>query len=255
MSSRKHAICILCRLSLDISVVKNCETNAAIEEAFLSLVEGIPEEDIDQEVIRRARMINAELNVLSQIQALSALIYPFVQDSTLRLQMLRNIPASSCRLSLLRRRLSMVFFFDDETFLRKNDEDLVDMKLIARRLRKPLFKIRNDTDYPELAALITILSIGIESGDRPPESDKLEKVAFNADVDLLTRRIHEMFAHIVDTGASHMKRTEAKEVLEAFQSQLLYAIRTTPKAKKGLFDDSTAERALMKGFLGKRAVE
>lgn len=150
----------------------------------------------------------------------------------------------------------MVFFFDDETFLRKNVEDLVDMKLIARHLRKPLFKIRNDTNYPELAALIAILSIGIESGDRPPsESDKQEKVAFDADVDLLTRRIHEMFAHIVDTGASHMKRTEAKEVLEAFQSQLVYAIRTTPKAKKGLFDDSTAESALMKGFLGKGAVE
>lgn len=64
MSSRKHSICILSRLSLDISVVKNCETNAAIEEAFSSLVEGFPEEDIDQEVIKRARMISAELNVL-----------------------------------------------------------------------------------------------------------------------------------------------------------------------------------------------
>lgn len=200
----------------------------------------------------RARMISAELKFLSQLQALSAIIYPSVQDSTLRLQMLRSIPASSSRLSLLRRRLSMMFFFDDETFLCRDDEDLIDMKLIAHHLRKPLFKIRSDTDYPELAALIAILSIGIESGDRPPlESDKQEKAAFNADVDLVTSRIYEMFTHIVDTGASHMKRTEAKEVLEAFQSQLLYAIRTKPKAKKGLFDDSTAERALMRGFLEK----
>lgn len=192
----------------------------------------------------------------SQLQALSAIIYPSVQDSTLRLLMLQNIPASSSRLSLLRRRLSMAFFFDDETFLSRDNEHLIDMKLIAHQLRKPRFKIRNDTDYPELAARIAILSIGIESGDRPPsECAKQEKSAFNDDVDLLTSRINEMFTHIVDTGASHLKRTEAKEVLEAFQSQLLYAIRTKPKAKKGLFDDSTAERTLMKEFLEKRTVE
>lgn len=147
----------------------------------------------------------------------------------------------------------MGFFFEDESFLHRDDEDLIDMKLITRHLRKPLFKIRNDTDYPELAALISMLSIGIESSDRPPsDSDKQEIATYNADVDLLTRRIYEMFTHIVDTGASHMKRTEAKEVLGVFQSQLLYAIRTKPQAKKGLFDDSTAERALMKGFLGKK---
>ena len=144
----------------------------------------------------------------------------------------------------------MAFFFEDETFLRKYDKDLIDMKLIAHHLRKPRFKIRNDTDYPELAALIAILSIGIESGDRPPaESDKQELAAFNADVDLLTSRIYEKFTHIVDTGASHMKRTQAKEVLEAFQSQLSYAIRTKPKAKKRLFDEPTAERTMMKEYL------
>lgn len=149
----------------------------------------------------------------------------------------------------------MAFFFEDEAFLRRDDDDLIDMKLIAHHLRKPLFKIRKDTDYAELAASISMLSIGIESGDRPPsENNKQEIAAFNADVDLVTRRISEMFSHIVDTGAGHLKRTEAKEVLEAFQSQLLYAIRTKPKAKMGLFDDSTGERALMKGFLGKGLV-
>ena len=145
----------------------------------------------------------------------------------------------------------MGFFFEDEAFLRRDVEDLIDMKLIAHHLRKTRFKIRNDTNYPELAALIAILSVGIESGDRPtPESDEQEKAEFDDAVDLLTSKINEMFTNIVDTGASHMKRTEAKEVLEAFQSQLLYAIRTKPKAKKGLFDDSS-ERALMKGFLDK----
>ena len=54
-----------------------------------------------------------------------------------------------------------------------------------------------------------------------------------------------MFADIVDTGASHMGRTEAKEVLEAFQYRLSYGIRTKVPPKKCMFGDSTIESAAM----------
>lgn len=70
---------------------------------------------------------------------------------------------------------------------------------------------------------------------------------------MLAQKINAMFASIVDTGASHMKRTDAKEVLEAFHSRLLYAVRTEPKPKSMMFGDSIAdeESALMKNFLNK----
>ncbi len=65
-----------------------------------------------------------------------------------------------------------------------------------------------------------------------------------------------MFTQIIDTGASHMRRTEAKEILEAFHSRLLYAVRTRRKPKTMLVGDSSIDigpdsrqGAIMKGFL------
>ena len=50
-----------------------------------------------------------------------------------------------------------------------------------------------------------------------------------------------MFTSIVDTGASHMTRTEAKDVLEAFHARLVYAVRTKQKPKTMLFGDASVE--------------
>lgn len=157
--------------------------------------------------------------------------------------MLQNIPAYSPRLSLLRRRLALAFFFEDELFLQKKPEDTIDFNSIVRHLQKSCFIIQNTTDYAELAALIAILSIGVDNGDPPPVgSNKQAETAFNADVDLLASGIKGIFTQIVDTGASHMKRTEAKEVLEAFQSQLLYAIRTKAKPKMTIWGEPIVDR-------------
>lgn len=69
-----------------------------------------------------------------------------------------------------------------------------------------------------------------------------------------------MFTQIVDTGASHMQRTEAKATLEAFHSRLLYAVRTKLKPKTRLVGVSdidvgpdSRQGAMMRGFL-ERAV-
>ena len=51
-----------------------------------------------------------------------------------------------------------------------------------------------------------------------------------------------MFTQIIDTSASHMKRTEAKEILEAFHSRLLFAVRTKPPPKKKVFGDEVARQ-------------
>ena len=48
--SRRHLICTLCRLSLDHSVANSCHIISAIEDAFASLIESIPEQDLDHEV-------------------------------------------------------------------------------------------------------------------------------------------------------------------------------------------------------------
>jgi len=149
------------------------------------------------------------------------------------------IPAWSSRLLLLRQRLALAFFFQDSRYFSKQPEDLVDLKSMARRLESPHFNIRNGMDFGELAASIGILNIGIDCGDPPPSpATKEEDAAFNKDVDSLSSKVSCMFSDIIDTGASHMKRTETKEVLEGFQRRLEYSIRTKPKPKKLIFGDA-----------------
>lgn len=135
-------------------------------------------------------------------------------------------------------------------------DDTIDLRGIARHLDGPQFIIDNATDYGELAAAIGILNIAVDSGDPPPSPCTTEEEkAFNRGIDVLSLKIKSMFADIVDTGASHMGRTEAKEVLEAFQYRLSYGVRTRPPPKKSLFEDSTVEgaahRHMMETFVKK----
>lgn len=176
-----------------------------------------------------------------------------ITDATLRLRLLQNIHASSHRLILLRRRFALACFFQDIGYLSQQAEDTIDLRDIARHLDSPQFMTNNETDYAELAAAIGILSIAIDCGDPPPLPCATAEKAFNRDIDVLSLKIKSMFADIVDTGASHMRRTEAKEALEAFQYRLSYGVRTKPPPKKSLFGDSTvesaAERHMMEAFV------
>lgn len=177
-------------------------------------------------------------------------MYPFVTDSTFRLQLVQNLPAYTPRAVGFRRRLALAYFFHDKDYLAEGTSDMLDFRSISTELQDPRFTIRSDTDYSELAAVIGILNIGIDRGDPPgPHSDDQQKLSFNEDVDLVASRIGEMFTSIVDTGASHMKRTAAKEMLEAFYSKLLYAIRTKRKPKTMMFGDSGALTLMQKGNL------
>ena len=177
-----------------------------------------------------------------------------IMDATLRLRLLQNIPASSHRLILIRRRLALACFFQDVAYLSQQADDTIDLQGIARHLESPQFIISNATDYGEIAAAIGILGIAIECGDPPSSPCAVEEEkAFNRDIDVLSLKIKSMFADIVDTGASHMGRTEAKEVLEVLQYRLSYGVRTKPPPKKSLFGDSTVEdaakRRMMEAFI------
>ena len=185
--------------------------------------------------------------------AILAIVYHSVQDPGLRLQLLRNLPSSSSQQSLLRRRLALAYFFHDSAYLSKARETLLDMKTITHYLRQPRFVVNSETNYPGLAAAMSILAIGLDNADPPPVEASREVItAFNDDLDMLAQRIKGMFTRIVDTGASHMRRTEAKEVLESFHSCLVYAVRTKQKPKGMMWEDDVGtekQKDIMKSFL------
>ena len=141
--------------------------------------------------------------------------FKFITDATLRLRLLQNISTTSHRLILLRRRLALACFFEDIGYLSQQADDAIDLKDIVNHLEGSQFVISNATDYGDLAAAIGILSIAVDGGN-PRSSPSVTKGenGFNREIDVLSIKIKSMFADIVDTGASHMGRTEAKEVSE-----------------------------------------
>ena len=184
-------------------------------------------------------------------------VFRTVNDAPLRLQLLQSIPAWSPRLTLFRQRLALAFFYEDSRYLRRKPIALANLDEISRRLQSPQFSVRNTTDFADLSASIHILGIGIDDGNPPPSPcTKAAEIAFDAEVDKLASRVNTMFNDIVDTGASHMKKTESKEVLEGLQRRLEYAIRIRPKPRKLMFGNSEVipleQQELMQAWLKSR---
>ena len=109
---------------------------------------------------------------------------------------------------------------------------------------------------------------------RPLPSDEVEHEddqdrgwarRFDAQVDALADAVKALAARIVDTGASHMARTEAKEALQALHARLAYGVRTRPKPRKSIFagEDEAEERRdgaermqrFLKGHGGRKGVK
>ena len=162
-------------------------------------------------------------------------IYHTTDDINLQLRLLRVLPAWSSRLGLCRKRLASAYFYKDACHIRDSAESVIDLELISNQLQSTRFNITNATDFGELAAVINVLNIAIGCGDYPSPCNDQTEAAFNTNVDILAMKVNSMFNAIIDTGASHMKRTEAKEVLEGFQRRLEYAVRTRPKPKRLIF--------------------
>lgn len=240
---RTHIFCLLCRLALDHSIVKDFHVINAIGDLFSKLADLYPEDDNDPEVGARSIVDISKPNInVDQLQTMLNTIHHSTNDASLQLLLLQTIPPLP-RLVLFRQRLALSFFFRDPHYFSAEPEDLIDFRSIAIHLEKPQYTINSATDYSALAASIDILSIAVGCGNPlSPNAAKEDKAAFDRDVDILATKIRAMFTQIIDTSASHMKRTEAKEILESFHSRLLFAVRTKPPPKKKVFGDEVAKQ-------------
>lgn len=239
LSTKTHTVCLLFRLLLDREIVNDCTLTSDIVENINAILDSM------------------ELDYLEDdITAALITVYHSTEDLGLQLQLLRSFPACSSRTSLLRRRLALAFFFDDQNYLSRDRVRLVDFRAIVDNLTRPKFVVNNDTDYPAFAASIAILAIGVDDGDPPTEDANREaQAAFNDNVDILARRIKAMFTQIVDTGASHMRRTEAKQALESFHACLAYAVRTKQKPRGMIWEDDAEvekQQSMINDFVSRK---
>jgi hypothetical protein len=162
----------------------------------------------------------------------------------------------------LRRRLALVFVFDDTRRAFSAPEETFSIRSIIDRLdQADEFIIdRTNTDYFELLALSEMLSVAV--GDGSPPGDVASPGAikqYNAEVDELAHRIRFMWSNIHEQGAAYMSRMEARVQLKDFERKLQHAVRTRPPLKGDIFGlnagedevDRPRQQQFMKRFLSK----
>jgi len=224
---------ILCRLSLDSRLMTDSRIAQKVEECLERLL-NLPDYELRLHVADR---------ILSDIGH-------NLRDPTLQAQLLSHILPTSSTASKIRIQLAQIFLLGTETV---NDSGLTSLQISLPALtdyisHSPFFGTRrrstsDPVDYASLKALTLILDVAISDGGRPSTfSSRSEEHAFNRSVDHLADRIKAVFVSIADAGASHMRRTEAKDVLQALCWRLLYAVRTEARPQKHIFDPVTRKQ-------------
>ncbi|BDD61590.1 hypothetical protein MAP00_006631 [Monascus purpureus] len=224
--TREHILNILFRLEADASLVGDSVVCPELEHAITSVLKSIPESSIE-----------------STVQRICMNAFGTVNDAVFQSRILKHILPTSDWIALFRCRLAVAFLIRDPAPLTESPEAVFDLKRIRNVLKDRRFNIKAhkgkrdvEYDYEELGAITTLLNIAIN-----PESlklsltTKMDEDRFNEEVDKLADRIKRIFISIEDSGASHLRRTQAKEGLEALHYRIVYSLRTKPRPKKNLF--------------------
>ena len=156
----------------------------------------------------------------------------------------------------------MAFLTKDEAALDNVEDEFIPFSRILKYLRtarldSQLQKARLDSeyDYMEIKAITSLLNIVIDIGRStlafPTREAERE---FNADVDRLAEHVKRIFSAMEDSGASHLKRTEAKQGLEALRYRIIYSIRTKRQVKS-LFGHNSPTKKIPALFSKAKVVE
>jgi hypothetical protein len=138
----------------------------------------------------------------------------------------------------LRRRLALVFVFDDPRRAFSPPEDTFSIRSVIDRLNQAdeFVVDRSNTDYFELLALCEMLSVAVGDGCPPSGNTSAEAIKqYNADVDELAHRVKFMWSNIHEQGAAYMSRLDARLQLKDFERKLHHVVRTRPPPKEDIF--------------------
>ncbi|KAK5064716.1 hypothetical protein LTR84_000550 [Exophiala bonariae] len=219
-----------CRLAIDQQLMSDGLVAGKVEE-LLSTILSFKDTDVQSHVVER--MLND--------------VGRHLQTPLLQAQLLAHIAPVSPTACRTRITLAQQFLFGAETLeTKKLDHFEVNLDSLTKLIaNSPSFntsrhKSSDPLDYVSLRSSSYLLDVAISDGGRPGSFlSHSEENAFNRAVDRLADAVRSTFIAIVDTGASHMSRTEAKDVLQALHFRLLYSVRTEVRPKKNIFDEKT----------------
>ncbi|KAL2846292.1 hypothetical protein BJX68DRAFT_241152 [Aspergillus pseudodeflectus] len=231
--TRNRILDILLRLPLDSSLTRHSIICNKLERTITAVLEGVPDEDAGDLATRICKIVSTTL-----------------KDAELQSRLLEHIVPTNSWIATLRRRLALIFLTGDPHAELQPANGDSEVKRITNILRDPRFDVKRhkrkgqpEYDYGELRAVTTFLNIIIDSGwsERKFRDENAED-EFNREVDLLAERVKKIFTAIEDSGASHLRRTLAKEALESLHYRIVYSVRSKPKPKKVLFGQYHPEK-------------
>nr|RBQ85495.1 hypothetical protein FVER53263_02280 [Fusarium verticillioides] len=208
----------LLRMSMDKFLIYEIDLLATYETSIHALLEAIPQPGWD--------IFCSE--TCTQLHTL-------VKEQCVRTNALACLPISKARSHELRRRLAVVFLFNDPSLGRYHPDDVVTIRGVIALLDHEDFFVGPKTDFALLQANIILINIVVDDGSFAPSADPEKEKQFNRDVDELAVRLREIWRKINDAGMK-LARTEAKSVIEWVQQRLAHSVRTRRKAKKSIFD-------------------
>lgn len=249
IQARSTMITLMCRMALDSILMSDLQVALTVENAISHLLD-LPLND------------PTTANFLIDLHEN---LYTSIQDPVLQAQLIKHILPTSDSSSRFRVRLAHSFLVQAFPPLNLFAHVAIDLVNLATHLNNPRYDIvqnmkltgsatrADDYDYGALASWAALLNIAVDDGIGP--SAKLDSrhlarsspTFFNAQVDKLADRIRDISKSIRDTGASYMKRTEAKGALDILYFRLIYAIRTKPRPRKVMFGEAMAERETERG--------
>jgi len=158
--------------------------------------------------------------------------------------MVECTPSITPRTHDLKRRLAISFYFNDLSYSTTHSHLIMDLENFIDRLEDHDFDTDTQTDYRELAALISLLNIALDDGRSIGQDLKDEDTAtqFDKSIDELASVIKGIMSSIGNPGAAFISRIEAKEILELVSQRISDTLRSRSKAKITVFDKKTGEK-------------
>jgi hypothetical protein len=214
------------------------------------VLEGVSDENADDLVSYFLRPLGKSLSNIKEATRICKIVSRTLKDAELQSRLLEHIVPTNSWIATLRRRLALIFLTGDPHAELQPANGDSEVKRITNILRDPRFDVKRhkrkglpEYDYGELRAVTTFLNSIIDSGwSETKFRDEDAEDEFNREVDLLAERVKKIFTAIEDSGASHLRRTLAKEALESLHYRIVYSVRSKPRPKKVLFGQYHPEK-------------